>query len=63
MYHSLKKTEPAFEMMTGPLAGRRFEHDRVYFEIPEEHKDRFKKHTVKQAATPKPKKREKEGDK
>jgi hypothetical protein len=63
MFYSLKKSEPAFEMMTGPLAGRRFEHDRVYFDIPEEHKDRFKKHTVKQAAAPKKTKQDKEGDK
>jgi hypothetical protein len=60
--YELKPTQPAFEQISGPKAGRRFEHGRQYEEIPSESKDRFQKvktKTTKPAAKP----AAKEGDK
>lgn len=63
MYFTLKPKVAAFEPVSGPFAGRRFEHGRKYSEVPEEYKNRFKVEQVKQAAAPKKTKQDKEGDK
>jgi len=43
MAYKLKKNEPAFEVVDGPLAGRKFEHGRVYDEVPKNEASRFEK--------------------
>lgn len=60
MHYELKKDRAAFEPVTGQFAGRRFEHDVKYSEVPDEFKDRFKKITPKKAE-PAPKQTGKEG--
>ncbi len=37
----LKKTSAAFEIVDGPLAGRKYLPGQTYAEIPPEHRDRF----------------------
>lgn len=39
--HTLKPGQAPFEMVDGPLAGKRYERGKVYAEIPTEHADRF----------------------
>jgi hypothetical protein len=39
--YRLKKTTPAFEVVDGPFARRKYLHGRFYAEIPPEHKGRF----------------------
>ncbi len=46
----LKKDQPPFEVVDGPLAGHVFTHDFQYREIPEEHKKAFVR--VKAAKAP-----------
>ncbi|WP_319543158.1 hypothetical protein [uncultured Pseudodesulfovibrio sp.] len=63
MSFTLKKQSPAFEMVSGPCAGHRFEHGQTYSEVPEEHTDRFKKITARKAEPATKKQAVKEGDK
>lgn len=37
----LKRDQPAFEMVDGPFAGKRFTHDKSYQDIPETMASRF----------------------
>jgi hypothetical protein len=53
MKYRLKDNAPAFQAVDGPLAGRTFEHGRVYTEIPPGERKRFE--TVKPAGPAKPK--------
>jgi len=39
----LKKGEPAFEIVDGPMTGRSFQPGQKYKEIPDNYKDRFAK--------------------
>ncbi|NCD13687.1 MAG: hypothetical protein EOL92_00455 [Bacteroidia bacterium] len=41
----LKEGFPAFEMVDGPFAGRKYERGIIYSDIPENMKDRFEKTT------------------
>jgi hypothetical protein len=41
MAYRLKRNEPAFEVVDGPLAGRKFEHGKIYLEIPGSEAHRF----------------------
>lgn len=43
MAYRLKKNEPAFEVVDGPLAGRKFGHGLVYDEVPKNESRRFEK--------------------
>jgi len=48
--YTLKKGQEAFRVVSGLLAGRRFEPEKEYAEIPEAEKNRFRE--VKPAAEP-----------
>ncbi len=39
--YRLKKTSAAFELVDGPLVGRKYLHGKLYAEIPPEHRGRF----------------------
>lgn len=41
--YMLKKGVPPFEIVEGPMAGRRFVPGQSYAEIPDQEKDRFEK--------------------
>lgn len=48
--YELKKNQPEFEQISGPLKGRKFVRGKQYEDIPPEHKDRFEKVKTKPAA-------------
>jgi hypothetical protein len=39
--YKLKQTEPPFEIVDGPFAGRKYDRKGVYAEIPPDYKDKF----------------------
>jgi len=41
MPYKLKPTEPPFEIVDGPCAGRKYNRKGIYTEIPPQYKDRF----------------------
>lgn len=50
----LKICEPTFEVVEGPLAGRRFDGSGIYREIPEKYKNRFEEVARPEAQPKKP---------
>lgn len=59
--YRLKKNEPNFEIVDGPMAGRRYEHGKSYTKAPAGYRRRFKR--IKAALTEKIIKPEKSGKK
>lgn len=47
---TLKKNQPAFEIVDGPAAGRKFRHGEQYAEVPEREQHRFERHSEKKTS-------------